>query len=735
MPVDSTKALKVWNRYTWARDNGHMAFSQKADKCEAFFRGDQWDPADKAKLRMQRRPALTINKILTTLANVMGEQIYNRSEISFRPRSGSPDKVAEALSKVFKQISDSTQLDWKRSDMFADGVITSRGFLDMRIDFDESMQGNIVFDNLNPKNVVIDPDATEYDPDKWNEVFHTKWMTVDDISVLYTKEDADLLKNRQESGTPFGYDSIVDRMRDRFGSPLTSSAAMSTLYGGPSGVGAAGVATGGGGMPTGLGSLYDEPGVSRNIRVIERQYRKLDNQKFFVATSGDMRPIPLDFDRNRIAMFVDQLGFTVIKKLVPRIYWDVVADDVSLYSDWSPYKHFTIVPYFPFFRHGRTIGLVENLIDPQELLNKVTSQELHIVNGTANSGYYVRAGALVGMSPEELETRGAETGIVITVQGEKSIAESIEKIKPNPVPSGLDRISNKAEESIKNISGVSDSAQGMDREDVAAKAIQAKRQAGQTNMAKPMDALVRTDYIIARNAVDLIQDFYTEERILDICNDRTTGQTEQLVINQVVQNNVGAYIKNDLTMGQYDVIISSVPQRETLEDSQFEQALSMKKEGVAIPDKVLIESSRLRDKKNILAQMDAATNTPQAQEQAALAIAQQRADVGKTEAELSQKNADAELKTAKAGVALKEAAQPPENDGGAALTKVHGELAQGQQELNHKKQMDYAAHAEDQRQNDVQNALDQEDMAQKREDKRAADALAAAQPQPTGASS
>ena len=139
MPIDTALATKVWYRYAWCRDNGHAQFVEKADRCEAFFRGDQWSKADKAKLQLSRRPALTINKIISTMGNVMGEQIYNRSEISFRPRSGAPDKTAEILTKVFKQISDNNQLDWKRSDMFADGIITSRGFLDVRIGFNDSL--------------------------------------------------------------------------------------------------------------------------------------------------------------------------------------------------------------------------------------------------------------------------------------------------------------------------------------------------------------------------------------------------------------------------------------------------------------------------------------------------------------------------------------------------------------------------------------------------------------------
>ena len=84
-----------------------------------------------------------------------------------------------------------------------------------------------------------------------------------------------------------------------------------------------------------------------------------------------------------------------------------------LHDDWSPYEHFTLVPYFPYWRRGKPFGMVRNLISPQEQLNKISSQELHIVNTTANSGWIVESGSLTGMNADDLEEHGAETGLVL----------------------------------------------------------------------------------------------------------------------------------------------------------------------------------------------------------------------------------------------------------------------------------------------------------------------------------
>lgn len=654
MPVDSQAALHQWMRYQFVRDNGHADFVKKADKCNNFFIGQQWDPNDMALLQAQRRPALTINKIISTISNVLGEQIQNRTDISFQPRSGAPVETAETLTKVFRQIADNNQLDWKRSDMFCDGIITSRGFLDVRLDFTDSMMGEVRLENLNPKNVMIDPDAEDYDPDTWNDVFVTKWLTWQDIALLYSQSDAEYLKTRGTSFFPYGYDSI-ERERDRFGFYYNKG-----YYLGP----------------------WDQAEVIRNIRVIERQWKKLDTQEHFVdLQTGDTRVIPEAWDRNKIALVAQQFGLGITKKRTKRIRWTVTADNVVLHDDWSPYRHYTVVPYFPYFRRGKTVGLVENLLGPQEYLNKVTSQELHVINTTANSGWVVQTGKLRNMTIEELEQRGAETGLVLEVDGTPK--DVIDKISPNQTPTGLDRFSYKAEEHIKSISGVTDYMAGNAREDVSAKAVALNQSRGSLSLSKPMDAIARTDYILARNILDIVQEYYTEPRILNVVMNRITGDMTQVPVNQ--PDPTTGTIANDLTMGEYDVIVSSTPSRETLEDSQFEQATALRELGVQIPDEVLIENSRLNKRSEIVKQMRDARESPEQQYQQQLQKMSAELELANLKAEAARVEADAGLKQAKQQMEQVKAQKEMQGDP-RELQKLQMELRMKQQEFDLKRQ-------------------------------------------------
>ena len=658
MPVNTSLANEVWCRYAWLRDNGHLDFVKKSTICEDFFVGLQWDPNDVALLKSYRRPALTINKIISTISNVMGEQIFNRTDIAFKPRNeGATSEIADALTKVFMQIGDNNQLNWVRSDVFADGIVGSRGFFDVRLDFTDSLRGEVRIEQLNPKNVLIDADADEYDPDKWGDVIITKWMSPDQIEMLYSSADAELLRGRQDSYFPYGYDSI-DRDRDRFGHPRS----MYTYNTGPD----------------------SGDNNTRNIRVIERQWRKLDRVLHFVDVgTGDTRMVPPDWDQARIQQHMTQNpNLALTKKLIQRIRWTVVADNVVLHDDWSPYKHFTVVPYFPYFRRGRTVGLVENLIGPQELLNKVSSQELHVVNTTANSGWKVKRNALQNMSVAELEQRGAQTGLVL----ELDELTNAEKIQPNQTPTGLDRISYKAEEHIKGISGVSDYMQGFAREDVAAKSVQTNKQSGQANLAKVMDNMNRTDFILARNVLDMVQEYYTEQRLLYITTDRLTNTTEQLTVNQPTPEGI---ILNDLTLGEYAVVVTNQPERDTFEETQFDQAVRLRTEaGVQIPDKYIIQSSRLKDKAEIVKELEGDQNSPEAQAAAQLKQRANEAEVTKLEAEAMQKQSDAQLKQAKS---QKELASIGQDTGQSEIAleqmKLEAEMAMEQQKMEQEHQL------------------------------------------------
>lgn len=630
MPQNNEVARSQWLRYVYARDTGHIAYLRKAVRCEDFVAGEQWLEEDRMALRAAKRPALTINKTLITLASIVGEQIETRNEIAFRPRSGAAALDAELHTKVFRHIGDSNQLDWVRTAVFSDGAVTSRGYYDVRLDFSKNLAGDVAITQLNPRNVLPDPDASDLDPDKWNDVIVTSWMTADDIEILYNKPDADALRHRADSAWAYGYDSI-DMGKDRFGSSFAADANISE----------------------------EMRPMLRNLRVIERQHRVLKKQKMFVdVRNGMKRDVPETWTAAQVQqMLAENPHLIVITEVAKRIRWTVTCDDFVLHDEWSPYKHFTVVPYFPVFRYGRTVGLIEGLLDPQELLNKTISQELHVVNTMANSGWKVRHGAIMNMTMEELEEVGAKTGLVLEIQGDPD--KDVVKIMPNAIPTGLDRISFKAENFIKSISGRGDSVMGLDRADVSGDAIAEKKQSSDVPLRPALDNLVRTDWLMARNVLDIVQQYYTDPRILNITHDDITGEVVEVSINQPRPGT--GEVMNDLSLGEFNIVVVSQQAKRTLEESQFQQGIAMRELGIAIPDRFLIQNSNLIDKDKIVKAMDEAAKSEAAVVAEQAKVIGTKLELANLKAEVSETEARATLARAKSADTLAKATKEAAN--------------------------------------------------------------------------
>ena len=619
-------AKSQWDSYTRARDNGHEEFVHMAKKCDMYYRGEQWDEFDMQQLDDQGRPALTINTILPTINAVLGEQSTKKADIQFKPRGGGNQGIADVLTKVYQQIADNNKLDWVEAQVFSDGLIQDRGYFDVRIDFSDHIQGEVKIEAKDAIYILIDPDAKHYDPRTWNEIFESKWMSLDEVEEVYGQDKADKLRMLAETGTTLGADSM-EFEEERYGD--TDEYNYGQQYPGDP----------------------ENARMLRSIRVIERQYYRLKECMYYVdVVTGDMREIPYNWGKKKREDFAKRFGLDIMTKTVRKVRWTVTADTVVLYDDWSPYAHFTIIPYFPYFRRGKPFGMVRNLLSPQEQLNKITSQELHIVNTTANSGWIVENGSLSGMTADDLEEHGAETGLVLEFnRGSTPPA----KIPPNQIPTGLDRLGQKASRNIKEISGITDAMLGQDSPEVSGVAIQQKQNRGSTMLQVPLTNLAKTRQYLAEQILKLVQAYYTEERIIQITDEEDPYKPRRpLRINQLSEEGT---IINDLTIGEYDVVVTTAPARDNFDEMQFAEAIALRQAGVPIPNDMIVEYSHLSRKADVadrIRRMEGtAPPTPEQQQmqqfQMEAQIRSTQLEIAKLEAEVANLQTSAALNAAK----------------------------------------------------------------------------------------
>jgi hypothetical protein len=629
MKSDLQQARKIWDAYTAAMDRGHSKYQKEAKLCENYYRGGghQWEDQIKEELAAQGKPWLEANIIFSTINTILGYQTQSRMDIAYKPREDSDLEDANMLSKIAMYEIDQNRYPWVESQVFSDGIIQKRGYFDVRMDFETSISGNISIIDLDPLDVIPDPDAKTYDSNKWKRVFITKWIPLDDVKVYYPNKYRSLLRRLEKSGDPDWGVGDEGEERNKFGDVSNRS------------------------------SYYIDEAGNEYVRIIEMQEWRVTNRNFFVSVERDeLIPVPDNLEQDKIKSFAKDHDYEVVNRVSKRIRWIVSTRDCVLYDDWSPYEFITIVPYFPYFRRGITVGAIDNLIKNQDLINKVYSQILHVVNTTANSGWIVEENSLTNMDTSDLERDGANTGLVIE---HKMGRPEPKKIEPNPIPSGLKDLFQSSLELSRLISGVSESFQGQRSNEISGQAIQTRIQQAAVQLATPLDNLFRTRNMVAERILQLIQQFYTEEKTFRIISEDDTGNqtVEEVTINKEMPDGISRI--NDITVGKYDVVIADVPTQVTFQNAQFQQALEMRKYGIAIPDHEMVRMSTLARRNQIAESMaNVASSEEQARMQEQMEAMQEELEAKIDKLESEKKATEAKTLKVMADIAKMVADQP-----------------------------------------------------------------------------
>jgi hypothetical protein len=576
---DKEKALANWNRYRYGRDRGHLDFIRRAKVCEGIYVGGglQYSTEEREALEtVPGRVAVEVNIVQPKVHAALGYQIGNRVDIAYRPRGqGADDNTARVLTKAIHYILDSNHYKWRETQMVADGLIESRGYLDVRIEFDSNMQGSISIAELDPRDVIPDPDSKTYDPEGWHDVIVTRWMTNEIIAMTYGDDKVKKLEAEStlSSESDWG-EELADEGRNRFGTE------------GDNGV-------------FDIQQADDSSGTKR-WRVIDRQFYETVKKKVAVYPTGDIRVWDDMTDQQQAHAI--QTGAGLVDRLVKQVRWLVTAgDSVTLFDDVSPYPFFTIVPYFPVFRRGITRGLVDAAVDPQKVFNKAISSYIHQVAATANSGWIVEENSLVNMTTDELEERGAEPGLVLVTR--RGTQNKPDRIRVGDIPQGLERIIERAAKNVEDVTGINEAMTGQLQGDLSGLATQALQFAAQQQLSIPLDNLSRTRHILAKRLLCLVQKYYTEERVFRITEETSDGVKKEVEVT-INQRMPDGHILNNLTIGEYDVIVSEQPMQITFQNSQFNQAIKMMEIGMPIPPAQVLRYSNLENKEEIIEQLN-----------------------------------------------------------------------------------------------------------------------------------
>jgi len=595
--------LLMMERYLRA-DAAMSSWAEVAKRCIDFSEGKMWTAEELQKADDDDRPHLNLNKLAPLIRLVVGYHRQNRIDNRFLPTddSASTEATAAILTKIVKQISINNKEPYVDTEVFLDGILGGRGYYDWRLDFEKNDFGETKGVAKDPFTIRPDPDADTYDPKLWGYVFEGRWWNLDEIEFTFGKRVSQLVSPLVVSG---GYRGGVPSDILDFGEEHTP---WRTFGGQQFGS----FASGFGSIESYISSSVDP--YRKNIRVVDCQHYLRVMQRCIVnLETGDREPIPEMFTRPQIEKMMQWALIEHVSKGNPsgtfpmrvewrpmkRVRWTTMIGDIVVYDQWSPYESFTIIPYFPYFRRGKTRGMVEDLIDPAREVNLRRSSQIDILTRIAHSGWTWEKNSLDEEEKIKIEEHGGAAGLNIEYKGQSPP----ERIQPGQMPTGIERLEQAATLDLKEIAGINDSALGQVDRVQSGRAIEARQKQSVLGLEMYMDNMKRTKDLCGEKKLEIIQNHYTEPRIFKIQGDGGLWNTIGINSRQATGD-----ILNNVTAGRYSLAIDETPLSATFMASQFEELTNMIQLGVVqlpMVQDIAIDLSTLPQKELIKQRMNA----------------------------------------------------------------------------------------------------------------------------------
>lgn len=562
----------------------NQSFWAQADTDTRFMINDQslWNDLY-GNVPANRRKQFSFNRIRRVVDMVGGYQRRNRKSTIVVPVENGDMETADQFSKILLWINQQEGVYETISDAFHGSLVTGMNLLHVWVDYrKDPVSGNIRVDNCSYNSFLIDPYFKKTDLSDCNALWKRSFLTPRECASLMP-DKKDIIAQLQPLDAGGSQDGKFQYM------PQSYNYGMKNLL------------------------TYDE-----------FYYRDFRKQKLLVDTqTGEAQEWSGDEDKLRqfLALYPQ---ITVIDSEIPTVRLAVMVQGKVLYDDVNPLgiDTYPFVPVFAYYTpetpyfEWRIQGMVRGLRDSQYLYNRRRIIELDILESQVTSGYIYKENALV--NPKDVFLSGQGRGIALK---EDANMTDITPIMPPQVPPSMIQLSELLAKEVEQISGVNEELLGSAVDDKAGILSMLRQGAGLTTLQRLFDQLDRSQKLLGKIMIDIIQRNFTPGKVKRITEQEPTQQF---------------YNKS---FGTYDAAVEEGMNTSTQRQMQFAQLLHLREVGVPIPDTQLIEAATLQNKKQLIDAIEQSNKQKQQLEQmqAQVAMQEQQARI-----ELAQARATAD---------------------------------------------------------------------------------------------
>ena len=543
----------------WRRSN---------QQCFEYYDHEQWTEDEKAEIEERGQQPFVLNTIRPTVDMVCAQEVERRNDIQVCGREESDDSKAALLTALLKHVFDTCHFEYYHSQCFKDALIGGRGWLETGVYTDERGKEMIKVDQVPWENVYLDPYSRKPDASDARFIIKIKWIDRDVLKKLFPAKADEIDSTFDDDYKGQEYEAQMessDRGQEFYYDPKTQRVKLCECW-------------------------YTVP-EKRKVKVLNERTGKDEEKEVFVQAV-------------HFVIFADDI-------ILQGSAEDDKANENPLKVDLYP-----LVPvYCMKDRKGRPKGIVTDLIDIQDQINKLNSKFLWTV---ASNRVIIEDDACA--DPEVFrEEMQKPDGLGILNSG------GLAKIRTDDKYRDLSYMSNHLNfllSTEQRISGVNDSMLGLGGTNERSGTMQNTRiSQGAAMQTTILENLYFSKQRIAMVILRLIGKFYTDYRVVRIT--QPNGLTDNFEFNRPVRDYQGNFTGEIFNAIEdtlyYDVILKRVPPFNTMRERQltiFAEVLKSNVIPAPVAAKMMLSLSDMPNKEDLILELE---NFYQAQAQAAQA--------------------------------------------------------------------------------------------------------------------
>lgn len=515
--------LKGWIKADY-NSKGQVKWRRDAREDFDFEVGEQLNEADKAILQDAKRPIVIFNRVGTTVDSVAGQEVGNRQEVQFLPRTPGVVKKNELLTSAAKWFRQQCDAEDEESDAFRDMVVCGMGWTETRLDYEDNPEGDPKVDRVDPLEMVWDRGAKKRNLVDGRRVAHIRRdVPIDEARALCPGDPDRPFEDGDYHASWIGEDKEGENPHHNDGQTYNKE------------------------------ERGEDGGAEECVTLVRVQWWERVAAYLVIDPTDPESILTLGKDefedlRAKAQMAGAELRHT---KTTRKVYRQAYLGNVLLEIGDAPCKN-----HFSFKcmtgKRDRTnntfFGIVRAMKDPARWSNKWMSQTMHIMNTTAKGGIAAERGQFFDDDAQGEQSWAHQDQVTFLKPGALGANPKMMAKPISQFPQGSFELMQYANQSLRDVSGVNVEILGMQSSAGQAASLDLQRKQSALTILQPLfDSLRRYRKEQGRLMLYLIEHYLSDGRLIKI-----EGPDEAQYV---------PLIKEDAFAGktQYDVIVDQSP--------------------------------------------------------------------------------------------------------------------------------------------------------------------------------